>query len=135
MGNTDLHRRLALRWADCTLHHRPPHEQGRFRHLYRNPARADPAASDIVILDNLAVHKSARAAECLKKVGAWFRFLPAYSPDLNPIEMAFAKLKAHLRAANARTFDTLVTALGDICRLFNPVECWNYLKAAGYASD
>jgi hypothetical protein len=49
--------------------------------------------------------------------------------------MAFAKLKAHLRAANARTFDTLGTALGDICRLFDPVECWNYLKAAGYASD
>lgn len=90
---------------------------------------------DIVILDNLAVHKSARAAECLRKVGAWFLFLPAYSPDLNPIEMAFAKLKAHLRAANARTFDTLVTALGDICRLFNPDECWNYLKAAGYASN
>lgn len=90
---------------------------------------------DIVILDNLAVHKSASAAECLKRVGAWFLFLPAYSPDLNPIEMAFAKLKAHLRAANARTFDTLVAALGDICRLFNPDECWNYLKAAGYASD
>jgi transposase len=90
---------------------------------------------DIVILDNLAVHKSARAAECLKKVGAWFLFLPAYRPDLNPIEMAFSKLKAHLRAANARTFDTLVTALEDICRLFNPDECWNFLKAAGYASD
>lgn len=70
-----------------------------------------------------------------EEAGAWLLFLPAYSPHLNPIEMAFAKLKAHLRAANARTFDTLVTVLGGICRLFNPVEYWNYLKAAGYASD
>ncbi len=78
---------------------------------------------DVVILDNLAVQKSARAAECLNKVGAGFLFLPAYSPDLNPIETAFSKFKAHLRAANARTLDTLVTVLRDICRLFDPDEC------------
>jgi transposase len=90
---------------------------------------------DVVILDNLAVHKSARAAEALRAVGAWFLFLPPYSPDLNPIEMAFAKLKAHLRAAAARTFDALWQAIGDICDLFSPVECRNYLKAAGYAYD
>lgn len=90
---------------------------------------------DIVILDNLAVHKSAKAAQCLRQIGAWFLFLPAYSPDLNPIEMAFAKLKAHLRRAQARTFDTLVEAIGDICGLFDPQECWNYLQKAGYASD
>jgi transposase len=90
---------------------------------------------DIVILDNLAVHKSARAAQCLKEKGAWFLFLPPYSPDLNPIEMAFAKLKAHLRKAAARSYDALWRALGDICGLYEPEECWNYLKAAGYASD
>jgi transposase len=89
---------------------------------------------DVVILDNLAVHKSERAAACLKQRGAWFLFLPAYSPDLNPIEQAFAKIKAHLRKAEARTFDALWRALGDICNLFEPQECWNYLKAAGYAS-
>ncbi len=89
---------------------------------------------DVVILDNLAVHKSEKAAQCLKQRGAWFLFLPAYSPDLNPIEQAFAKLKAHLRKAEARTFDALWRALGDICNLFAPDECWNYLKAAGYAS-
>jgi transposase len=89
---------------------------------------------DVVILDNLAVHKSERAAACLKQRGAWFLFLPAYSPDLNPIEQAFAKIKAHLRKAEARTFDALWRALGDICDLFEPQECWNYLKAAGYAS-
>jgi transposase len=90
---------------------------------------------DIVILDNLAVHKSQRAAECLRRRGAWFLFLPPYSPDLNPIEMAFSKLKAHLRRTAARSFDDLWKAIGDICGLFEPDECWNYLKAAGYASD
>lgn len=74
------------------------------------------AEGDVVILDNLAVHKSARAAECLKDRGAWFLFLPPYSPDLSPIEMAFAKLKAHLRAAAARTFDALWKAIGNIRR-------------------
>nr|WP_245435779.1 IS630 family transposase [Microvirga calopogonii] len=89
---------------------------------------------DVVILDNLAVHKSEKAAQCLRERGAWFLFLPAYSPDMNPIEQAFAKIKAHLRKAEARTFDALWRALGDICNLFEPQECWNYLKAAGYAS-
>ena len=89
---------------------------------------------DIVILDNLAVHKSVRAAAFLKERGAWFLFLPPYSPDLNPIEMAFAKLKAHLRKAAARSYDALWRAVGDICGLYEPEECWNYLKAAGYAS-
>jgi transposase len=61
-------------------------------------------------------------------------FLPQYSQDLNPIEMAFSKLKAHLRKAAARTFNAMFKALQDICRLFQPDECRNYFKAAGYAS-
>ena len=89
---------------------------------------------DVVILDNLAAHKSEKAARCLQQRGAWLLFLPAYSPDLNPIEQAFAKIKAHLRKAEARTLDALWRTLGDICNLFEPQECWNYLKAAGYAS-
>ena len=93
------------------------------------------ARGDVVILDNLSVHNSAHAAEALKARGAWFLFLPQYSPDLNPIEMAFSKLKAHLRAAAARTFEALWAALGDICALFDPEECWNFFKAAGYAPD
>lgn len=88
---------------------------------------------DVVVLDNLAVHKSAKAAAILKERGAWFLFLPPYSPDLNPIEMAFAKLKAHLRKAEARTFDALWRTIGDICGLYDPDECWNYLTEAGYA--
>ncbi len=90
---------------------------------------------DVVILDNLASHKSEKAKAILKERGAWFLFLPPYSPDLNPIEMAFAKLKAHLRQIGARTLDALWRAVGDICGLYAPNECWNYLKAAGYASD
>src|SRR3954468_18942543 len=80
---------------------------------------------DVVIADNLSIHKSARAAKALKARGAWFLFLPQYSPDLNPIENAFAKLKAHLRGAATRTFEALWAALGDICALFSPDECWN----------
>jgi transposase len=89
---------------------------------------------DVVILDNLPAHKSEKAAQCLKQKGAWFLFLPPYSPDMNPIEQLFAKIKAHLRKAEARTVDALWRALGDICNLFEPDECWNYLRAAGYAS-
>ena len=88
---------------------------------------------DVVILDNLATHKSETAAQMLKSHDCWFLFLPPYSPDLNPIEMAFAKLKAHLRRIGARTFDQLIKAIGEICDLFTPEECWNFFKAAGYA--
>jgi transposase len=90
---------------------------------------------DMVILDNLSSHKSERAAAILKERGAWFLFLPPYSPDLNPIEMAFAKLKAHLRRIGARTIDELWRAVGSICELYTPNECWNYLKEAGYVAD
>ena len=90
---------------------------------------------DVVILDNLAAHKSDEAAACLQKRGAWFLFLPPYSPDLNPIEMAFAKLKAHLRKAAARTYGDLWRTIGNICDLFEPKECWNFFRHAGYASN
>ncbi len=92
-------------------------------------------SGDVVILDNLSSHKSARAAEALKTVGAWFLFLPPYSPDLNPIEMAFAKLKALIRKAAARTYDELWQAAGAVCDLFSEEECQNYFKAAGYEAN
>ena len=79
--------------------------------------------------------KSAKAEAILKQRGAWFLFPPPYSPDLNPIEMAFAKLKAHLRRIGARTIDALWRAIGDICALYSELECWNYFKDAGYAPD
>jgi transposase len=90
---------------------------------------------DVVILDNLSSHKSPAAAAALRDVGAWFLFLPPYSPDLNPIEMAFAKLKALIRKAAARTYDQLWAAVGQVCDLFSDEECYNYFKAAGYEAD
>jgi transposase len=88
---------------------------------------------DVVVLDNLPAHKSHVAEDAIRAKGAWLLFLPPYSPDLNPIEMAFSKLKAHLRAKNARTIDDLWRAIGDICDLYKPAECANFFKAAGYA--
>jgi transposase len=87
---------------------------------------------DVVILDNLSSHKSPKAAETMREVGAWFLFLPPYSPDLNPIEMAFAKLKALIRRAAARTYDALWQAVGHVCELFSEDECYNFFKASGY---
>ena len=87
---------------------------------------------DVVILDNLAAHKSKAAEKAIKARGAWILFLPPYSPDLNPIEMAFEKLKAHLRARAVRTIDALWQEIGHICDLFEPAECQNYFTAAGY---
>jgi len=89
----------------------------------------------VVILDNLSTHKSPRAAEALKQSKSWFLFLPPYSPDLNPIEQAFSKLKAHLRRIGGRTYGDLIAAIGGICGLFDPTECWNFFKAVGHAPD
>ena len=83
----------------------------------------------------LAAHRSPRAAAILKDIGAWFLFLPPYSPDLNPIEMAFAKLKALIRKAAARTYDQLWKAVGQVCDLFKEEECYNFFKAAGYETE
>ena len=90
---------------------------------------------DVVILDNLSSHKSPRAAQTLKDIGAWFLFLPPYSPDLNPIEMAFSKLKTLIRKVAARKYDQLWQAVGHVCQLFSDEECYNFFKAAGYEAD
>ena len=90
---------------------------------------------DVVIADNLSSHKSAHAQELLKSQGSWLLFLPPYSPDLNPIEMAYSKLKAHLRRLKARTFDELFQSVAQTCDLFPPNECRNLFKAAGYVAD
>lgn len=84
---------------------------------------------DVVVWDNLNVHKSPRAARAIRERGAWVLFLPRYSPDLNPIEKAFSKLKTLLRKAKARTYDDLWKAVGHVCDQFTPQECWNYFKA------
>lgn len=90
---------------------------------------------DIVILDNLACHSNAAARRAIEAVGASLLFLPPYSPDLNPIENAFSKLKAMLRKAAARTRDQLWKAIAQIIDTFTPRECANYFSAAGYDAD
>lgn len=87
---------------------------------------------DIVILDNLGSHKSKAVRQLIRSVGARIFFLPKYSPDLNPIEQVFAKLKHFLRKAAARTADTICTAIADALDAFTPQECANYLKNSGY---
>jgi transposase len=90
------------------------------------------ANDDIVIMDNLSSHKVAGVRQAIEAVGAGLMYLPAYSPDLNPIEQAFAKLKALLRAKALRTVEALWNTLGDIVGCFKPTECANYLRHAGY---
>ena len=92
-------------------------------------------SGDVVILDNLPAHRSTEAASILKDIGAWFLFLPKYSPDLNPIEMAFSKLKALIRKVAARTYDDLWRAVGNVCGLFTQDECYNFFRAAGYDTN
>jgi transposase len=87
---------------------------------------------DVVILDNLPAHQVAGVRETIERVGATLRFLPPYSPDFNPIENAFAKLKALLRAAAQRTVKGLWQSVGDLIPTFTPAECANYFQAAGY---
>jgi len=87
---------------------------------------------DIVIMDNLSSHKGPRVREMIEAAGATLLFLPPYSPDFNPIENAFSKLKAHLRKAAERTVDGLWNAIGRVIDLFTPAECRNFFKAAGY---
>jgi transposase len=87
---------------------------------------------DIVILDNLPSHKGGRIREAIEAAGARLLYLPPYSPDFNPIENAFAKLKALLRKAAERTINGLWDAVGRIIDLFTPTECANYFAAAGY---
>lgn len=87
---------------------------------------------DVVIMDNLPAHKPVAVREIIEKAGATLRFLPPYSPDFNPIEMAFSKLKTILKKTAARTIDELWKAIGTAIDTFTPRECANYFNAAGY---
>jgi transposase len=87
---------------------------------------------DIVVMDNLGSHKSKAVRQAIRAVGAKLLFLPKYSPDLNPIEQFFAKLKHWLRHAAARSLDELTNALKDILEKVTPNECANFLKNSGY---
>jgi transposase len=90
---------------------------------------------DIVVMDNLSSHKGVSVCEMIQAAGAQLRYLPPYSPDFNPIENAFSKLKALLRKAAERTITGLWEAIGRFLDLFKPDECRNYFNAAGYDAD
>ena len=92
-------------------------------------------AGDVVIMDNLSSHKGPRVREMIERAGASLLYLPPYSPDFNPIENAFAKLKALLRKAAERTVSALWDRIGILLDAFTPAECANYFAAAGYDPD
>ena len=93
------------------------------------------APGDVVVMDNLGSHKGLAVRRAIEAVGATLLYLPPYSPDFNPIENAFAKLKALLRKAAQRTLDGLWTAIGRLLDAFTPAECANYFRAAGYEPE
>jgi len=90
---------------------------------------------DIVILDNLGSHKAKAVRDAIKSAGARLWFLPPYSPDLNPIEQTFSKIKHWMRMAQKRTMEEAWKQVGNIVSLITPQECSNYFKNAGYASN
>src|SRR5215471_5880350 len=87
---------------------------------------------DVVIMDNVSIHKVAGVQQAIEARGATLLYLPPYSPDLNPIEMAFSKLKAHLRKAAEHTIPGLLRRIGRVVNAFTPQECRNFLCHAGY---
>ena len=90
---------------------------------------------DLVVCDNLSSHHAAGVREAVEEVGATLLYLPPYSPDLNPIEMAFSKLKALLRKHVAREFDALADAVADVLKDFSSAECRNFIRHANYATN
>ena len=106
----------------------------RFRAYIEQMLAPTLAPGDIVLLDNLRSHKVAGIAEAIAARGAQLIYLPPYSPDLNPIEQAFAKYKALLRKAAERTVESLWQTIGRIADLFSPAECRNFFNSAGYAT-
>jgi transposase len=87
---------------------------------------------DIVLIDNASIHKVAGVKEAIEAAGASLLYLPSYSPELNPIELAFSKFKAHLRKAAERTIPGLVRRIGRVANSFSPQECQNFFQHAGY---
>jgi transposase len=90
-------------------------------------------SGDIVVMDNLPAHKGDKVRQIIEAAGAELRYLPPYSPDLNPIEQGFSKLKAHLRKAQERSLDALWQRIGQLLDLFYPSECANFFANSGYA--
>jgi transposase len=109
-----------------------PIDAGTFRAYLEQVLVPTLRRGDVVVMDNLAVHKQPDVRAAIEQAGAQLRFLPPYSPDFNPIELAFAKLKAFLRAARPRNFDEVCALMTTALGLFLPDECANYVRHCGY---
>lgn len=109
-----------------------PMDGDAFRTYVEHALVPELAPGDIVVMDNLPAHRVSGVRTCIERAGASLVYLPPYSPDLNPIEMAFAKLKALLRAIAPRTIPDLWQAITDAINRFTPDECRAYFTAAGY---
>jgi transposase len=90
---------------------------------------------EVVIMDNLGSHKGKAVRQAIRKAGAKLLFLPKYSPDLNPIEQVFSKLKHGLRKAKARSFEAIVETIGKLLNTYTPQECGSYFRHCGYGAD
>ena len=131
----DVPGRPAHRPDRCAMAHRGPDRRRELSNLRREGSscrRLRPG--DIVIMDNLGSHKGKVVRQLIRSAGAKLFFLPKYSPDLNPIEQVFAKLKHLLRKAAARTVDAVCAAIGAVLQAFTPQECANYFRNSGYAN-
>ncbi len=105
-----------------------------FRHYVEQFLLPTLKPGDIVIMDNLGSHKGEAVRAAIRSVGARLLFLPPYSPDLNPIEQMFAKLKHLLRKAKERTAEATWQRIGSLLKCFKPAECSNYFRNAGYGA-
>ena len=132
LENDDLCRRTARGPADRADGHRRPHGRRDVSGLCARFPGPGAAPGDIVILDNLSSHKVAGVRQAIPAAGATLLYLPPYSPDLNPIEKLFSKLKALLRKAATRTVETLWAEIGALLNTLSPNECANYFASCRY---
>src|SRR6478609_7394685 len=133
LEDRDFPRRSAQRPHRSALPVRRAHQWRALSRLCRTVPRAHPQTGDVVILDNLGSHKGKAVRRVIRDVGARLVFLPKYSPDLNPIEQAFAKFKTLLRKARARSYEAVSQARAQILTQYPPAECAAYIRNAGYA--
>ena len=133
LGDRDLPRRFALNRIDAPCLFDGPINGERFRAYVEQFLVPTLKAGDVVILDNLGLHKGKAGRKAIRDVGARLAFLPKYSPHLNPIEQLFAKFKTLLRKVGARTYEAISAACGEILKRFPASECAAYLRNAGYA--
>src|SRR3954467_15150958 len=134
LAHPDLSGGVALRPDYGALRHRRPDQRHQLSRLRGTVPRAHPEPRQYRDLDNLGSHKGQAVRRLIRAAGAKLFFLPRYSPDLNPIEQVFAKLKTLLRKAEPRTTDNTWRQIGSLLDHFTAEECANYLANAGYAS-